>query len=160
MMNLLRSKKYILLGLFFAVYTVYLLWRIVFTLPISYGVIPMIFGVALLISEIVGYFESVIFYMTVHDVTTPTTPKVRINRYPDVDVFVTAYNEPLELLFKTLVGCRNLDYPEKDKKVHVYICDDGHRDELKEMCAEIGVGYITRSDNKHAKAGNLNNALG
>ncbi len=159
MSKLLKSKKNILLGLFFAVYTIYMLWRIIFTLPFTYGVIAVIFGVALLVAELVGYIESIIFYMTVRDVKTPETPKVRSGRYPEVDVFITAYNEPVELLFKTVVGCRNMDYPEKDKKMHVFICDDGHRDEIKELCAELGVGYITRSDNKHAKAGNLNNAL-
>jgi cellulose synthase (UDP-forming) len=159
MTDFLKAKKYIVLAVFFTVYTVYMLWRIVFTLPFSYGAAATVFGILLLISELVGYAESIIFYLTVHDVKTPDTPKARTSRYPEVDVFVTAYNEPVELLFKTVVGCRNMDYPEKDKRVHIFICDDGHRDELRDMCAELGVGYITRSDNKHAKAGNLNNAL-
>jgi len=41
----------------------------------------------------------------------------------------------------------------------VWICDDGRRDWLRELCHEHGCGYITRGDNAHAKAGNINNAL-
>jgi cellulose synthase (UDP-forming) len=41
----------------------------------------------------------------------------------------------------------------------VWICDDGRRDWLRELCNEHGCGYITRGDNAHAKAGNINNAL-
>ena len=41
----------------------------------------------------------------------------------------------------------------------MYICDDGRRDSFKQFAEEVGVGYIVRPDNKHAKAGNLNHAL-
>ncbi len=41
----------------------------------------------------------------------------------------------------------------------VWICDDGRREWLRQLCEEHGCGYITRKDNAHAKAGNINNAL-
>jgi cellulose synthase (UDP-forming) len=37
--------------------------------------------------------------------------------------------------------------------------DDGRRPWLKEFCESKGAGYLTRSDNAHAKAGNINHAL-
>ena len=48
-----------------------------------------------------------------------------------------------------------MDYP----RFKVYVCDDTRRPEIHAYCAQIGVNYITRPDNRHAKAGNLNNAL-
>lgn len=159
MIQKLRPKRYILLGVFFAYYSVYLIWRIFYTIPFSYGLVAVIFGLLLLLAELVGYFESISFYMTVHDTKTPSTPRIRASKFPEVDVYIAAYNEPLELLFKTIVGCCNMDYPDREKKVHIHICDDGHRPELAEMCRDLNIGYITRDDNKYAKAGNLNNAL-
>jgi Glycosyltransferases, probably involved in cell wall biogenesis len=50
-----------------------------------------------------------------------------------------------------------MDYPKNKFKVH--ICDDGRRSQLRELCEEHNISYITRNDNKGAKAGNLNNAL-
>jgi len=37
--------------------------------------------------------------------------------------------------------------------------DDGKRDEVKAMADALGIGYIRRAGNEHAKAGNLNSAL-
>jgi len=44
-------------------------------------------------------------------------------------------------------------------KVKVWVLDDGRRSWLKDFCELKGVGYITRPDNSHAKAGNINHAL-
>jgi cellulose synthase (UDP-forming) len=98
------------------------------------------------------------FYLTLWNTDSPSTPEVANKDFPDVDIFVATYNEPNDLLYKTIIGCKNMDYPDKNK-VHIYICDDGNRKELKELCEKLEVGYITRSENTHAKAGNLNNAL-
>ena len=43
--------------------------------------------------------------------------------------------------------------------MHVYVLDDGRREEFRKFCEEADIGYITRTDNKHAKAGNINHAL-
>ncbi len=71
-----------------------------------------------------------------------------------VDVFVTTYDEPLDVIRQTVLGARAIWYPH-----NTYVLDDGRREELAHMATELGVGYITRADNEHAKAGNLNNAL-
>jgi cellulose synthase (UDP-forming) len=52
----------------------------------------------------------------------------------------------------------NIDWPAD--KLKVYILDDGKREEFRKFAEEAGIGYMTRSDNKHAKAGNINRALG
>jgi cellulose synthase (UDP-forming) len=74
---------------------------------------------------------------------------------PTVDVFIPTYNEPLEILEKTITGALFLDYP----RFKVWVLDDGRRPWLKAFCEEKGAGYITRPDNAHAKAGNINHAL-
>src|SRR5690606_30100372 len=40
-----------------------------------------------------------------------------------------------------------------------YVLDDGRRDEVRILCEELGAKYLTRPDNKGAKAGNINAAL-
>ena len=75
--------------------------------------------------------------------------------YPSVDVFIPTYNEPDHVIKKAIFGSKNMNYPN----FKVWVLDDGKRDWLKKFCGEIGVGYITRENNAHAKAGNMNNAL-
>ncbi|WP_195516817.1 glycosyltransferase [Paraclostridium bifermentans] len=74
-----------------------------------------------------------------------------------MDVLICTYNEPLDLLQKTIIASKNLDYPQN--KLKIYVCDDGHRAELKNLCRKYNVNYITRDNNEGAKAGNINNAL-
>jgi cellulose synthase (UDP-forming) len=77
--------------------------------------------------------------------------------WPHVDVIIPTYNEPLDVVRYTALGALNMDWPAD--KMHVYILDDGHRKEFEQFAFEAGIGYRTRSDNKHAKAGNINTAL-
>lgn len=51
-----------------------------------------------------------------------------------------------------------MDYPDK-QKIHIYVCDDGNRSEMKQLCEELGVSYLARKDHANAKAGNYNYAL-
>jgi cellulose synthase (UDP-forming) len=74
---------------------------------------------------------------------------------PQVDIFITTYNEKLEILERTIVGAKAVRFP----RLRVLVLDDGRRDWLREACERHGVGYIARSDNAHAKAGNINHAL-
>lgn len=80
----------------------------------------------------------------------------RARTVPRVDIFIATYNEGLEILEKTIVAALAIDYPD----FRVWVLDDTRRDWLKAFCAEVGAHYVTRADNTHAKAGNLNNGLG
>jgi len=76
-----------------------------------------------------------------------------------VDVFVTTYDEPVDLVMRTAVAARDIRYPHR-----TWVLDDGSRPELAAAARAAGVGYLERSDDwtdrpRHAKAGNLNNAL-
>lgn len=74
---------------------------------------------------------------------------------PSVDIFIPSYNEPLEVVKRTIVGCQAIEYAPKT----IYLLDDGNRQEIKQICQELKCEYITRNNNLYAKAGNLNNAL-
>lgn len=70
------------------------------------------------------------------------------------DIVIATYNEPMSVLEPTIVGSLRVRGVRD-----VWVLDDGRRDEVREYCAEVGVRYVTRADNAHAKAGNINNAL-
>lgn len=74
---------------------------------------------------------------------------------PSVDIFIPTYNEPIFILRRTIIGCQAIDYPNKQ----VYLLDDTQRPEVKALAAELGCEYMTRPDNRDAKAGNLNHAI-
>jgi cellulose synthase (UDP-forming) len=75
--------------------------------------------------------------------------------WPAVDVFICTYDEPLEVVERSILTALELDYPH----FTVWVLDDTRRDWLRDYCLQAGAQYITRPDNKAAKAGNLNNAL-
>jgi cellulose synthase (UDP-forming) len=77
--------------------------------------------------------------------------------WPHVDVLIPTCNEPLDVVRYTALGALNMDWPAD--KLHVYILDDGRRKEFEQFAFEAGIGYKTRPDNSHAKAGNINAAL-
>ena len=137
---------------------IYLIWRLFFTIPFEFGMVSIIAGITLFVVEFLGLLEALVHYFNMHDVTVKELPVIPVEMYPDVDVFIATYNEPCSILYKTVNGCNHMAYPDK-KKVHIYLCDDGSRDEVKKLAAKMGVGYIEREEHENAKAGNLNNAL-
>ena len=102
--------------------------------------------------------EEVVHYNNMTNIEYPMIPKADFSEFPDVDIFIATYNEPVELLYKTINGCINMEYPDENK-VHIYICDDSNRIEMKKLAEEMNINYITRTERKDAKAGNFNNAL-
>ena len=151
-----KNKIWFVLNIFCTI--MYLLWRIFFTLPIGYGVVSIIAGVALLVVEVLGLVEALVHYLNMYNARDYVKPEIADELFPDVDIFVATYNEEPNLLEKTLLACKRMDYPDK-KKVHIYLCDDGHRESMKVLAAKLGVNYLDREDHKGQKAGNLNNAL-
>ena len=77
--------------------------------------------------------------------------------WPSVDLLIPTLNEPLSLVRFTALAAMNIDWPAD--KLNVYLLDDGRREEFRAFAEEAGIGYMTRDDNRHAKAGNINHAL-
>ncbi|WP_442949025.1 UDP-forming cellulose synthase catalytic subunit [Nostoc sp.] len=91
-----------------------------------------------------------------------------------VDIYIPTYNEDVEIVRKTAVAALACDYAADKKKV--YVLDDGRpekykendprreqfsarREQLRQMCQELGCIHMTRDSNDHAKAGNINTAF-
>jgi cellulose synthase (UDP-forming) len=79
----------------------------------------------------------------------------REGEFPPVDVFICTYDEPIEILERSILTALALDYPD----FTVWVLDDTRRGWLREYCSATGARYITRDNNRDAKAGNLNNGL-
>jgi cellulose synthase (UDP-forming) len=75
---------------------------------------------------------------------------------PSVDVLIPTYNEPEFILRRTVIGCQAMEYANK----RIYLLDDTRRPEIRALAEKLGCHYITRPENTHAKAGNLNHAIG
>ena len=138
---------------------VYLLWRMSYSIPLESGPLPIAICMLLLLVEMFGFVESVIHYESILGLRDHPLPKIADNEYPDVDIFIATYNEPCDLLRRTINGCTHLHYPDPSK-MHIWVCDDNRRPAMRQLAEEMGVGYFDRPDNKGAKAGNLNHALG
>jgi cellulose synthase (UDP-forming) len=127
----------------------YLVWRIGWS---GRGT-PLALYLILLAAELFGWV-SLGFYAflawRVDESRRPPEPDV----LPTVDVFVTTYDEPIAVVEPTLVGCRAMALPHR-----TYLLDDGRRPEMRDLAARYGAIWVTRPDNAHAKAGNINHAL-
>lgn len=137
---------------------IYIGWRLFFTIPMDYGLIALIAGISLVLSEAIGVVEAFSHYRNLSYSESPEMPVIEKTWYPNVDIFIATHSESTELLYKTVNGCIHMKYPDI-KKVNIYICDDSNRNEMKELAEKMGVGYFGLVENKHAKAGNINNAL-
>jgi cellulose synthase (UDP-forming) len=89
------------------------------------------------------------------EATARTESLVRQPSLPRVDILIATYNENESILRRTIVGALAVDFPGQ----RVWVLDDKRRAWLKELCDSKGANYLTRPDNKHAKAGNINHAL-
>ncbi|MDG5472350.1 glycosyltransferase [Jeotgalibacillus sp. ET6] len=147
----------ILLSLFLLLNAVYLIWRAVETLP-TFGIISLVLGILLLATEIMGFVQSIVFtILSWKPFRRKHIPLTDLDQLPSVDILIATYNEPEDLLKRTIVACTMLRYPEH--LLRVYVCDDGKRESVRELTESLGARYISRTGNEHAKAGNLNDAM-
>jgi cellulose synthase (UDP-forming) len=127
----------------------YLTWRVGWS---GEGASPVAF-VMLLVTEVYGLWAlgtlAWFSWSRPSAVRPPATPG------RSVDIYVCTYDEPIEVVSATLAGCRALTYPHT-----TWLLDDGRRPEMEELAELAGARYLTRPDNSHAKAGNINAALG
>jgi Glycosyltransferase like family 2/PilZ domain len=126
----------------------YLTWRIGWS---GTGASPVAFGM-LLATEVYGLWA--LGMLTWLSWSRQPAKRPAISERHSVDVYVCTYDEPVEVVLATLAGARALTYPHT-----TYLLDDGRRPEMAELARISGARYLTRPDNSHAKAGNLNHAL-
>lgn len=137
---------------------IYITWRIIFTIPMEHGLFSKIAGMILILAEIAEAIETFGTYRGATSMEEVELPSIPDEWFPDVDILIATHNEPVKLLFKTINGCKLLRYPDKNK-VHIYLCDDSNRPEMRDLAKTMQIGYFGLEENKDAKAGNLNHAL-
>jgi cellulose synthase (UDP-forming) len=119
-------------------------------------------AIPLLVVELHNAFGLVLYTIALWDVdvATPAPPPEAdeapaVARPPRVAVLIPTYNEPADVLLPTIAASVALQPAHE-----TWVLDDGRRDEIRVLAKQLGARYLTRSDNRHAKAGNLNHALG
>jgi len=139
----------------------YLLWRSLSTLniidPLN-GAISLglfCFEILTLFSSLIELFLMLNFKERHREADEKSIAVIAGCFTPSVDILIPTYNEPEFIVRRTIIGCQALEYPQKN----IYLLDDNKRPQMRELAAELGCNYITRPDNKHAKAGNLNHAI-
>ena len=135
-----------IVALLYSVYWIW--WRWSSTLNWEHPV----FSIILVVAETAGLLSMCFFIFNVWRLERREPPPAPAGL--SVDVFITCYDEPLQLIRRTAIGARAIRYPHG-----TYVLDDGKRDEVLAMARELGIGYIRRKGNAHAKSGNLNHAL-
>ena len=140
----------------------YTLWRLLASLNLS-GPSDGIFSLLLFGMEMAVLASAVLRLVLMFNVKSRSpqadamAKAVLAGTYlPSVDVLIPTYNEPAAILRRTAIGCQAMDYPNK----RVYLLDDGKRPEIRQLAQQLGCHYIARPSNIHAKAGNINYALG
>ncbi len=139
----------------------YLLWRSLSTLNFN---TPLngVFSVGLFVMELSllsGGIIQLLLLLRTHD-RRPEADRLAIDVLngtfaPTVNILIPTYNEPTFILRRTVIGCQALEYGAKQ----IYLLDDTRRPEVQALAAELDCEYMTRPDNRHAKAGNLNHAI-
>ncbi|WP_411738668.1 UDP-forming cellulose synthase catalytic subunit [Pseudomonas sp. BF-R-16] len=153
-----RLTVMVLIGLSLTASLRYLYWRLTSTLGFE-GWLDMLFGYGLVMAELYAMIVLVFGYI---QTAWPLRRKPILmsgppSEWPTVDVFIPSYNETLDIVKVTIFAAQAIDWPRDKLRVHVL--DDGRREDFREFCGQIGVNYIVRDNNRHAKAGNLNEAL-
>lgn len=153
----------------------YLIWRatstLVYTGPVDFFFMSLLYVAELEVALVylVNMFTNV---CPLHreEVSMPEDESI----WPTVDVFLPTYIEDVELVRITATAAKQIDYP-KDK-INIYILDDGatearcnHKDlgsganyrkrQMMAVAEKLGIHYIARKENRHAKAGNINYAF-
>ena len=153
-----RSISVIMVVMSFLMSTRYIYFRATQTLHFN-SEIETILGIGLFLADLYVWVMLLLNYLqTIWPLKREIVPLPEdMSLWPTVDVYVPTYNESLDVVRDTVLAAQCIDYP-KDK-MKIYILDDGKRSEFAMFAADVGVGYITRNDNSHAKAGNLNHAM-
>ncbi|MBE9029803.1 glycosyltransferase [filamentous cyanobacterium LEGE 11480] len=116
----------------------YLHWRIFHSLNFQ----ALWLAVPLLIAEVYSYFSGLLFVIGLWRPIERQTqsldalmPSLPLADYPTIDVFVTCYNEPLEIIEQTTRAALKLRYPID--KLRVYVLDDGNSVAVQDLVHRI-----------------------
>ncbi len=116
----------------------YLQWRM--THSINFDALWL--SIPLLLAEIYSYFGGVMFVIGLWrpldrqvKSLNQITPSLSRSDWPTVDVFITCYNEPPEIVKETAQAALAIDYPVT--KLRVYVLDDGNSADMRAMTEKL-----------------------
>ena len=155
----------------------YISWRTVDTLSWGspFDFIPMML---LYLAEFYAVVLGLLgMFVCIEPISRPTVPmNTDPEKLPTVDIFITTYNEPYEMIEVTLQAAKQVRYPEGH--ISIYLLDDGGTQDkldskdpeiaitarirsmsMRKLCQRMKVGYLSRENNDDHKAGNINAAL-
>ena len=153
-------SRFIVIAILLILTIRYVQWRSLATLNLS-NPLEGTFSIALFLLEMLMLFNSslqLLLMVRVKDDRSRDAlalPVIAGIFQPTVDIFIPTYDEPEFILRRTIIGCQAIDYAAKT----VYLLDDTRRDYVASLARELGCKYLTRDNNDHAKAGNINHAL-
>ncbi len=156
-----RWSRFIVVAILLILTVRYVQWRSLSTLNLS-NPLEGTFSIGLFVLEMFTLFSSslqLFLMLKVNDrrreVDHLSAPVIAGNFRPTVDIFVPTFDEPEFILRRTIIGCQAIEYEPKT----IYLLDDTRRLNVAQLAAELGCKYLTRSNNHHAKAGNINHAI-
>jgi cellulose synthase (UDP-forming) len=129
----------------------YLGWRTVATVELSVWWI----SIPLLVLEFHAALGLALFTFSLWDVDRRPDARSVFATTDRVAVLIPTYNESLEILTPTIAAARAMHVDHE-----TWVLDDGDRPEVEHLATELGAHYLARPEHGHAKAGNLNHALG
>lgn len=129
---------------------IYIAWRLAFTVDLSVWWVAL----PLIAAEVHNTLGLLLYTAALWDidVSPPWRPVDRTTQR--IAVAITTYNEPFEVLLPSIAAAVSLEPAHE-----TWVLDDGRRPEVEELATQMGARYLSRPDNRHAKAGNLNHAL-
>ena len=108
----------------------------------------MLFSIVLYMAELYGFVISFLI------IFISWGTKIRLHEQPakglSVDVFITTYNEPLQVIRRTAVAANRIRYPHE-----TWILDDDNSTEIRQLADKLGCHYLARKKIIGAKVGNL-----
>jgi cellulose synthase (UDP-forming) len=132
----------------------YLTRRILFTVPTAGAHVWVAW--TLIVFEALPLVGLVLKTVTLWTVdSTPPMASAEDVSWLRVVLFIPTYNEPAEVIAPTIAAAVALEPAHE-----TWVLDDGDRPWVQAMCADMGARYVSREVHDHAKAGNMNHALG
>ncbi len=129
---------------------IYLVWRAVATINDASPVLSWYFYFL----EAWGFFGLLLLVHSTWNVSSVAEPPTVTSANQKLALLIPTYNEPPEVLLPTVAAAVAVDLPHE-----TWVLDDGNRAWVAFLAHDLGAQYVSRTDGKHAKAGNLNNAL-
>ena len=109
-----KTGKRIIYTIAFLSTVVYIFYRIFFSLPLHDTFINVFIAVLIVVLEFFEAFVYSIYYFNVllFKKDSPKTPKIKKEKFPEIDILIATINEDVELLQETIKHIKAMKYPD------------------------------------------------